>query len=197
MQFGERLKEQRKKKNLTQDDVAHKLNVSRQTISSWENENSYPDIRSLVQLSDLYSISLDTMLKEDHGMREFIQKNTLQHQMVGLTSSIYALYILATPFYMTFIIYNNKMNPHVFHLLGYLVCIMAIVTMSTFRILMKRLGMQKTSPFIHQNKIITYALFAMGAISIALWIFHNIYIPAIITFIVYEIYILIYYFRNR
>ncbi|MCL8495902.1 helix-turn-helix domain-containing protein [Apilactobacillus sp. F1] len=82
MKFGDRLKQQRKIKNLTQDDVAAKLNVSRQTISSWENEKSYPDIKSLTALSDMYDISLDTMLKEDSGMKEFIEKNDLRKNLV-------------------------------------------------------------------------------------------------------------------
>ena len=54
MQFGDRLKQQRKIKELTQDEVAEKLNVSRQTISNWENEKSYPDIKSLISLSNIY-----------------------------------------------------------------------------------------------------------------------------------------------
>lgn len=73
MQFGERLKMNRKNSNLTQDDVANEFNVSRQTISSWENENSYPDIDSLIKLSDFYEISLDTLLKEDQGMTNHIK----------------------------------------------------------------------------------------------------------------------------
>ena len=56
MQFGEHIKEQRKIKNMTQEDVAKHLHVSRKTISSWENENSYPDIKSLVKISNLYQI---------------------------------------------------------------------------------------------------------------------------------------------
>lgn len=74
MQFGKRLKTSRKNKNLTQEDVAKEFCVSRQTISSWENENSYPDIDSLVKLSNLYDVSLDIILKEDKGMKEYMKK---------------------------------------------------------------------------------------------------------------------------
>lgn len=74
MQFGKRLKTSRKNKNLTQEDVAKEFCVSRQTISSWENENSYPDIDSLVKLSNLYDVSLDIILKEDNGMKEYMKK---------------------------------------------------------------------------------------------------------------------------
>lgn len=54
LRFGERLKQARLAKQLTQKAVAEQLHVSRQTISSWETENSYPDIDSLLRLSDFY-----------------------------------------------------------------------------------------------------------------------------------------------
>lgn len=73
MRFGERLKKARSDMNLTQGDVANELYVTRQTISSWENEKTYPDISSLIQLSNYYQISLDTLLKEDTGMREDLE----------------------------------------------------------------------------------------------------------------------------
>lgn len=95
MQFGERIKEQRKIKNMTQEDVAKHLHVSRKTISSWENENSYPDIKSLVKISDLYQISLDTLLNEDSGLKEYIQKDKVQDNFVELKYVINALFYLA------------------------------------------------------------------------------------------------------
>lgn len=79
MEFGENLKQARKKMNVTQEEVARELNVSRQTISSWENQRSYPDIRSLVALSDYYQISLDLLLREDDNMLEHYDE---QGQMV-------------------------------------------------------------------------------------------------------------------
>ncbi|CAI2619395.1 hypothetical protein AKUA1202_01480 [Apilactobacillus kunkeei] len=95
MQFGERIKEQRKIKNMTQEDVAKHLHVSRKTISSWENENSYPDIKSLVKISDLYQISLDTLLNEDSGLKEYLQKDKVQDNFVELKYVINALFYLA------------------------------------------------------------------------------------------------------
>lgn len=74
MRFGNRLKVERIKQDLTQQQVAAKMNVSRQTISSWETENSYPDIDSLIRLSDLFQVSLDVLLKEDIGMKEYLKK---------------------------------------------------------------------------------------------------------------------------
>ena len=59
----------------TQENIAEKLNVSRQTISNWENEKSYPDIVNVITLSDLYSISLDDLLKGDEKMMEHLEES--------------------------------------------------------------------------------------------------------------------------
>ena len=72
MEIGKKLKDARMKSGFTQETVAEKINVSRQTISNWENEKSYPDIISVIELSSLYSISLDDLLKGDERMMEHI-----------------------------------------------------------------------------------------------------------------------------
>ena len=76
MEIGKKLKETRMKLNLTQEQVAEELFVSRQTISNWENEKSYPDIISIIKLSDLYSVSLDELLKGDRKMIEHLDAST-------------------------------------------------------------------------------------------------------------------------
>lgn len=53
MEIGKKLKDARIKAELTQENVAEKISVSRQTISNWENEKFYPDIISVIKLSDL------------------------------------------------------------------------------------------------------------------------------------------------
>ena len=62
MNLGERLFELRKTKNLTQDDVAEKLNVTRQTVSKWETNQSTPDFDKIVPLCELYEISPNELL---------------------------------------------------------------------------------------------------------------------------------------
>ena len=76
MEIGKKLKEARLNRDLTQEVIAEKLNVSRQTISNWENEKSYPDIISVIELSNLYSISLDDLLKGDDAMMEHLEEST-------------------------------------------------------------------------------------------------------------------------
>ena len=76
MDIGMKLKQARLTAKLTQEHVAEAIGVSRQTISNWENEKSYPDIVSVISLSDLYGISLDDLLKGDRKMIEHLNEST-------------------------------------------------------------------------------------------------------------------------
>ena len=76
MEIGKKLKKARIKAGFTQEKAAEEIDVSRQTISNWENEKSYPDIISVIALSDLYSISLDELLKGDQKMTEHLAEST-------------------------------------------------------------------------------------------------------------------------
>lgn len=61
MLVGQKLKEQRLQQNETQESIAIKLGVSRQTISNWENGKTLPDIDSLIKLSQIYQLSIDEL----------------------------------------------------------------------------------------------------------------------------------------
>ena len=76
MEIGKKLKEARQMSGLTQENVAEKLNVSRQTISNWGTEKFYPDILYVLQLSDLYQVSLDELLKGDEHMIQHLEDST-------------------------------------------------------------------------------------------------------------------------
>lgn len=65
MNIGSQIKKRRNELSLTQKDLAEKLNVSRSAISNWELERNYPDIQTIVNLSDVLDIPLDTLLKGD------------------------------------------------------------------------------------------------------------------------------------
>lgn len=75
MNIGEKIKNAREEKNLTQTEVSESLMVSRQTISNWENGKSLPDILSVIRMSDLYQMSLDELLKGDKAMMEKFEKD--------------------------------------------------------------------------------------------------------------------------
>ena len=101
MEFAVKIKHYRQQNDWTQQVVAEKLAVSRKTISSWENGRSYPDVFMLVQLSDLYHISLDDLLREDHEMidnykQEHVTKTKQDHTFV----ISYIINVVATLYFL-------------------------------------------------------------------------------------------------
>lgn len=79
MDIGYKIKCARIQANLTQEQAAQALGVSRQTISNWEHEKTYPDIVSVVKMSDLYQISLDHLLKGEQnpsGYLDYLEEST-------------------------------------------------------------------------------------------------------------------------
>lgn len=70
MSFGEKLQQLRKEKGLSQEDLAHQLNISRQAVSKWESQNGYPEIEKMILISDLFQVSLDYLMKEDYEEHE-------------------------------------------------------------------------------------------------------------------------------
>ncbi|MBQ8193527.1 MAG: helix-turn-helix transcriptional regulator [Bacilli bacterium] len=103
MDLGNKISKIRKDNNLTQEDFAEKYNVTRQTISSWENSKSYPDLDTLVKISDDFSISLDVLLKEDKKVIEKItksQKDSKKYKRLTLILGIFiGVVLLATGIY--------------------------------------------------------------------------------------------------
>ena len=75
MELGKNISKIRKDNSLTQDEFAEKYFVTRQTISNWEIGKSYPDLETLVKISNDFNISLDVLLKEDNKMIKEIDKN--------------------------------------------------------------------------------------------------------------------------
>ena len=76
MEIGKKLKKARVQSGYTQEEVAEQLQVTRQTISNWENEKSYPDIISVISLSEVYQISLAELLKGDDRMIKHLDETT-------------------------------------------------------------------------------------------------------------------------
>ena len=65
MEIGKQIKKYRTSLGMSQEMLAERIFVSRQTISNWENDKNYPDIKSLLMLSSLFEISLDQLIKGD------------------------------------------------------------------------------------------------------------------------------------
>ena len=78
MNLSKQIKKHRERLSLSQEGLAEKLYVSRQTISNWENEKSYPDVHNLLLLSVLFDVSLDELVKGDvEQMKETIEKTEM------------------------------------------------------------------------------------------------------------------------
>lgn len=74
MSFGKTIKDLRRKENITQDEMAEKLNISRQAISNWENDRNLPDIEMLIIISKTFNISLDNLILEGDNMSNITKK---------------------------------------------------------------------------------------------------------------------------
>ena len=98
MDIGARLKEARMAAQLTQERAAEALGVSRQTMSNWENCKTYPDIISVIKMSDLYAVSLDQLLKgkEDAPMSNYIRYLKESTDTVKSTRQLSKLILIAT-----------------------------------------------------------------------------------------------------
>lgn len=124
MEIGKKLKNARIEAGLTQEKAAEKIDVSRQNISNWENEKSYPDIISVIALSDLYSVSLDELLKGDQKMAEHLEESTnVVKSNKKLTGAILLNIIL-----MILLIALNMLLPEGTY---YLVIVFCVVIMSS------------------------------------------------------------------
>lgn len=76
MEIGKKIKQKRTELGITQEVLAERVNVARSTISNWEIGRNYPDIQTIVLLSDELDISLDELLKEDKAVVKKIANDT-------------------------------------------------------------------------------------------------------------------------
>lgn len=72
MFFGDKLKKEREKKGWSQEYLATKIHVSRQSVSKWETGKNYPNIEVIIDLSDLFGITIDELLRSDRELKEKI-----------------------------------------------------------------------------------------------------------------------------
>lgn len=101
MEIGNQIKKYRNELGLSQEELADKIFVTRQTISNWENEKNYPDIKSLVMLSSLFDISLDILVKGDlEEMKKQIKESDIKEfykQGTVMTILMVAMMVLPIP----------------------------------------------------------------------------------------------------
>lgn len=95
MELGKQIKMHRQEAHLSQEELANRVYVSRQTISNWENDKSYPDVNSLVLLSEIFQISLDKLIKGDiEVMKDVIQKEEIEK--MNRYGKSYTIMLIAT-----------------------------------------------------------------------------------------------------
>jgi transcriptional regulator with XRE-family HTH domain len=93
MDLGNRIKNEREKINLSQDELAEKMDISRQAISKWETGKSYPDIEKILKLSDIFNLTLDELVKGDKNFQETLIKEG-KTSISGVTILGYVLIVL-------------------------------------------------------------------------------------------------------
>ncbi len=128
MDFGERLKDLRMQKNMTQEDVASKLFVTKQAVSRWENGNCLPDVATLGKLAELFDVNIDYLLTGNENVKiekeiEIIEKEKIVEVEKPLTDedkermlykfnrikgSLYVYYCLIVGFTIITIIFSIK-----------------------------------------------------------------------------------------
>ena len=110
MELGKRILEIRKEHDLTQDELAEICSVTRQTISNWEHGRSYPDLDTLVMISDSFEVSLDALLKGDKEMVSEITKEQKQGRYHKI-KMIIAIAVAVAIFPVTILILQNTFTP--------------------------------------------------------------------------------------
>lgn len=97
MEFSSKIREVRKKENLTQEEFAEKIFVSRNAVAKWETNRGYPDIQNLITISDVFEISLDELIKKDKNVKNKIiaeSSSKKWHLLVIIYLITIILYIL-------------------------------------------------------------------------------------------------------
>ena len=100
MELARQLKAKREERGLSQDEVSKAIFVSRQTISNWENDKTYPDVQSLLLLSQLFEISIDELVRGDVvAMQQAIAEDARRMMLAfsGLAFLFLLVFSLAWP----------------------------------------------------------------------------------------------------
>lgn len=115
MKISEKISQIRKNNNLTQENLADMLGVSRQTVSNWENMKCYPDIETLIMISDKFKVSLDILLKEDKEMvKDIIKKvhlgNIFKKYFLKIMLVLFILIIIGLGIWKVKFLNDNKLE---------------------------------------------------------------------------------------
>lgn len=93
MELGNQIRKYRNALSLSQDALAEKVYVSRQTISNWENGKSYPDVNNLVLLSEVFGTSIDNLIKGDVEIMKKHVRSEKRNEFKRLTTLYFILFV--------------------------------------------------------------------------------------------------------
>ena len=113
MEIGERLKEKRLSASLSQKELGDILHVSRQTISSWEVGRTYPDLETLVAISEYYQVPLDELLKEDSNIIEEISRKVKRSERRKVLNVVLSALLLIVIGFSTTYYLNTRQHTQV------------------------------------------------------------------------------------
>lgn len=175
MNLGEKLFELRKTKNLTQDEVAEKLNVTRQTVSKWETNQSSPDFDKIVPICELFEIGVEELLtgkkeeKQDENEEQeekVLTKQEAKEKSAKVVSGSIFIYILAVALIMILVPVKH-VNPIIASSI-----FLILIGWATARIIKNYMSMpkfEKTKEEKKEEKIIKQINGIIGSICVALY----------------------------
>ena len=92
MELGQRIKEHRARLGMSQTDLAREVFVTRQTVSNWETQRTYPDAQSLLLMSRLFGVSVDALLEDDTSeMHEALAAGSKRMGRLGIAMGAFGL----------------------------------------------------------------------------------------------------------
>lgn len=103
MEVGQRIRERRTQAGMSQDELAERVYVSRQTISSWENDKTYPDVQSLLLLSEIFDATVDSLIKGDvDAMTETIDRDIETMKRLSYVMLVFLLLVIGAMIWICF-----------------------------------------------------------------------------------------------
>ncbi|WP_338215506.1 helix-turn-helix transcriptional regulator [Companilactobacillus muriivasis] len=128
MDLSDKIKICRKENKMTQEQFAQKLNVSRKTVSGWENGRSFPDIKTLVNISNTFDISLDNLLKEDNTIKHYQTEVANNRKNKKITVILYLFLWMSFILLLIQFLSNFKLPYHVAIISLLIFLIMYVIT---------------------------------------------------------------------
>ncbi|CDQ18474.1 DNA-binding transcriptional regulator, XRE-family HTH domain [Halobacillus karajensis] len=113
MNFAEKLKKERKNKGWSQEELAEKLYVSRQSVSKWENGQNFPSIEIIIHLSDLLGLTIDELLRSDEELKEKVIEDSKQlahPKLKAFFDTFFLIGVLLLVFKLA-VLFLNKFTP--------------------------------------------------------------------------------------